>query len=141
MSDDVLREFRDAVARRSKSLKHAFRTVALEGIADQADGQFGLQLSATAWREGRPPILRLQLWPDRWVWFDARQAGPGGGWKWSWTIDGRLSHDRSARDMLDAFQGSLAHLPDSLEHAAEIWAEVLLTDAGGRRKVQLAKPN
>lgn len=141
MSDDLLKEFRDAVTRRSKSLKRALRAVELEEIVDQVDGRRGLQLSVAVWSDGKSPTLRLQLWSDRWVWFDARQAGSPGGWKWTWTTDGRLLSGRSARDLLDAFQVSRIHLLQGRAGAAEVWAHVLASEAGDRRKVQLATPD
>lgn len=44
---------------------------------------------------------RLNIWDDRWVWIDAREASES-GWIWSWTSDGRLAGECSARDLIDA---------------------------------------
>jgi len=49
--------------------------------------------------DGRSVIVRTHVWPDRWVWIDARHSVHG-GWRWQFTTQGRFVDPGGARALV-----------------------------------------
>jgi hypothetical protein len=98
--------------------------------ADFHRGETTIQLRI----DGRSVIARVHVWPDRWVWIDARHSVRG-GWRWQFTTQGRFVSAGGARalvanveKMLRTAQRTAAEVPDARR---AIWEGSLLS--GNRR--------
>lgn len=83
--------------------------------------------------------IRLQVWADRWVWFDAR-SGSKSGWVWEYTTEGRFVSDNGARDLVMRTEKSMdaSHI-ESSKVAAEmevIWSTCLATGPRADREIR-----
>jgi hypothetical protein len=79
--------------------------------------------------DGRSVIVRAQVWPDHWLWIDARHSVRG-GWMWQFTAQGRFVHPGGARalvsnveKMLRTAQRPASEVPGAM-HA--IWNGALI---------------
>ena len=86
-ADDVFA----ALNRRSKAIRYAgelsIERVTVFNAVDPLDlGRVDISIVV------KPVSVRLWVWPDRWIWLDARRPGPrhSGGWVWSQTLEGRF---------------------------------------------------
>jgi hypothetical protein len=82
--------------------------------------------------DGRSVIVRAHVWPDRWVWVDARHSVHG-GWRWQFTMQGRFVNAGGARalvakveKMLRTAQRPAGEVADAMH---EIWQGSLLSGA------------
>ena len=82
--------------------------------------------------DGRSVIVRVHVWPDRWVWIDARHSVHG-GWRWQFTTQGRFVNVGGARalvsnveKMLRTAQRPAAEVADAMQ---AIWDGSLLSGA------------
>jgi hypothetical protein len=87
-------------------------------------GQFTLHMRV----DGRSVLLRLHVWPDHWIWVDARHSVRG-GWRWEFTTEGRFLPAPGPRalcvrieQMLRAAHLTAARVPDAMRH---IWEHTL----------------
>jgi hypothetical protein len=88
-----LRAFGESVIARRKALNKKFFEVTLRReIEEEGEkAEFVLRLS----RSVKGPTVKMVLWPDRWIWIDARRAGKA-GWLAHITEEGRLHGDNAA---------------------------------------------
>jgi hypothetical protein len=71
-------------------------------------GQTALQLRV----DGRSVLIRLHIWPDHWMWIDARHSVRG-GWRWEFSAEGRFLPAPGPRALVAKVEQMLraAHLP------------------------------
>lgn len=131
-----LKAFAAALAARSKALKRRFFDVALCRGADSG-GDYP-EIAEATFRKLRSPkskSIRLVIWPDRWVWVDAREAGPA-GWKWSFNAEGRISSAKTWADLIRSVEDLDVLFSSSADHsmvdrASAAWDAVLLKGPSG----------
>jgi hypothetical protein len=105
---EFLEELAIAFRKRRKALSHRLQSAECAKVYELAEGKkmerLEIYLPYFDWA-----ILRLHAWPDRMIWVDARQSAKK-GWAWSWTQDGRLLGDCSARDVIGALEDTIGPL-------------------------------
>ena len=96
--------------------------------ADIHRGETTIQLRV----DGRSVLVRAHVWPDHWVWIDARHSVRG-GWRWQFTTQGRFVNAGGARalvvnveKMLRTAQRPASEVPDAMR---EIWEGSLIGSA------------
>jgi hypothetical protein len=95
-----------AFERRSKALRYHTKRFALERAVG-ADGDERLNVDVST-LEARPTQVRLSLWPDGAIWFQAAQPGvrAQGGWDFLFSFDGTLG-DLPPDELVSMFESSL----------------------------------
>jgi len=133
--DITLQEFSNAVHVSLKSMKRRFFRVTLERMLDKELSEYA-ELTLNISRHFKGPLVKIKVWPDRWLWIDMRRAAPGGGWLWSLTIEGRLSGNETWAQVIKRIKD----LPDiiglevneeSLLNVKRLWTKILLKGPAG----------
>jgi hypothetical protein len=128
---EFLSEVGSSVRRRQKAIKHKAFGLNCERLWETTDGtkREKLELTLLGPTSSRSAQLRFFAWSDRWIWVDARE-GSKLGWKWEWTIQGRILGHVTGRDLMDAVESSYAASPflsdrDFLDEIESIWRPLL----------------
>ena len=123
--------FADAFRRRSRALKRSFSTVKLEKILERTDGLVRERIDVRLQKRQSPKslVFSVHFWADRWLWVDIREGGDR-GWKFEWTIEGRLSGQKSAVDIVEAITVTDRALfninGDHADAINAIWREIVI---------------
>lgn len=125
---NALNDFKDAVLKRSKSLKNRFYDFDLVSLVDN-----GCEVAQLTLRRSRSPksaTIKVNVWPDRWIWVDAREMASR-GWEWSFGTEGRLSGSMKWSDVIRSVEKLddclvIDTSSEGLRAAARIWQPVLL---------------
>src|SRR5258708_34074230 len=128
---EFLSEVGVSIKRRQKAIKHKAFGLSCERLWEKTDGtkREKLELTLLGPPSLRSAQLRFFAWSDRWIWADARE-GSKLGWKWEWTIGGKILGDVTGRDLIDAVESSYAASPflsdrDFLDEIKAIWKPLL----------------
>ncbi len=134
---NVLTEFRDAVMKRSKSLKSMFYLTDLSreirGGKDVPKEVAVLVLRRL--RSSKSVTITINTWPDRWVWIDARE-GSKSGWLWSFNAEGRLAGGKNWTDLINGIKEMNEKIDTDVaengwQTTLKIWNKLLLTGPTG----------
>ena len=121
MNIQFLADFLEGLGKRREAIRHKVRSLAIEQVTD--DEQEKLEISS---RTG-PAALRLFLWDDRWVFFDARTRTKDKGWAWEFTHEGRLVGS-DTQGLVEALEASIdAAYEQSSEGLERVWKPLLAT--------------
>jgi hypothetical protein len=128
---EFLSEVGDSVRRRQKAMKHRAFGLSCERLWETTDGtkREKLELTLLGPPSSRSAQLRFFVWSDRWIFVDARE-GSKLGWKWEWTIEGKILGGVTGRDLIKAVESSYAASPffsdlDFLDEIKSIWKSLL----------------
>lgn len=103
--DEFLESTAVSLRKRTKALGHLVPHVDISKVYDAGTvRRERLEVSLSGYQSNNP-TLRMHVWPDRWVWVDARELSKR-GWVWAWTYEGRLLGDRSGRDLVATLENS-----------------------------------
>ena len=135
---DFAHSVRDSFKKRSRALSRRGAVVDCTPVKEIIDGEESLEnrLDVTiSYRvDGARVSMRLKVWADRWVWFDARCASKL-GWVWSHTAEGRFISDNGARDLVARAEKAMdaSHLEIKKVEAEmeRIWSTNLATGPRG----------
>lgn len=117
-----------SLRRRRKALRHEIRELRIERIIERGDDGAREKLEIHC-GDARRLGMRLFVWDDRWLWFDAREGSKADGWLWEYTRDGRLFGDDPGRRLVKALEDSIAATfelsRNDLARLARIWTPLL----------------
>ena len=129
---EPLQGIANAMAKRSKALKHRFADVRLERDHDDRFTPPMERLCASFSR-GHTTTARieLQVWANRWALVDARESSKA-GWLWSFRSEGRIAGGKDGADLIRAIEDVKKCLPwgtskGDLDGASSIWSKLLIT--------------
>jgi len=121
-----------SLRKRHKSLKHKLHSITCNKVYEVYEDNTKLEKLELDFRESRTyngMTCRLFVWPDRWVWVDARKATKK-GWEWEWTFEGRLLGGYGGRELISAIEEALFESTDEnfkpiMFEVKEIWRPLL----------------
>ena len=127
--DPLLNECATAFERRGKAIRYQTKALAIER-AVEADGAERLNVDAST-VEARPTQVRLVLWAEGGLWFQAARPGPSarGGWDFLFSFNGTLG-DVDPDELVATFESSLGevHASSGVSDAAArllaLWSRV-----------------
>ena len=120
--------FRTALRKRRKAIKQKLRQLETERLVDRSDeGDLsGLSVECDLWMPRTR--IRICVWDNRWVWFDARQ-GSKQGWRWFYTHEGRMFGEETGPRLVAALESSVGSAHDAAHDGrmtfAAIWEPLL----------------
>jgi hypothetical protein len=126
--NDFVSEFAFALHKRAKAIKHRGVKIESQRVKEIKNGVESpiarLDVKLT-YRIEQRVTLTVAVWPDRWIWVDARRSSKR-GWLWASTLEGRFLARAGAPDLvrhieatLDASHGPHDHVPHKI---AAVWA-------------------
>jgi hypothetical protein len=114
-----------AIASRRKPLRYKVRGLEVQRSADGESEKLAIECMLQGIQR---TVVRLLVWPDRWIWIDARQSSKA-GWIWQFTTEGRLRGGLPAATLSQALEDSLAaaHAGSqaSSEELRKLWEPLL----------------
>jgi hypothetical protein len=126
-----LAEVAASIKRRQKAIKHRAFGLSCERLWETSDEikREKLELMLLGPKSSRSAQLRFFAWSDRWIFADAREASKV-GWKWDWTVEGRILGHVTGHDLIAAVESSYAASPffterDFLDEIKSIWQPLL----------------
>jgi len=137
-----LNDFVSSIKARSKSLKSKYYYINIEKVIEGVEGfDAKAELTLRKSRSHKSITVRLNVWPDRWVWVDAREASDK-GWLWSFNEEGRLAGGKNWSDVIRCAEAMAeiftAGVDNGAKKAGEIWRKTLVKGpVGEARKVRL----
>jgi hypothetical protein len=99
-----LEEVLFALGRRRKAIRYRVRDLDVQRTTDEDSEKLSIECKPMGVQR---TIVRLFVWPDRWIWIDARKSSKN-GWVWQFTMDGRLAGGLAAEDLIKALEGSIS---------------------------------
>ena len=121
-----------SLSKRHKSLKHKLHSISCDKVYEVNEDNEKLEKLELHLRDSRSSNgmqCRLFVWPDRWIWIDARK-GAKKGWEWEWTFEGRLLGEFGGRELISAVEKALfdsidEHFKPVMSEVEEIWRPLL----------------
>jgi hypothetical protein len=130
----LLSECAKAFERRSKAIRYQTKAFAIERSVG-ADGGERLNVDVSTLVD-RPTRVRLSLWPEGALWFQAAQPGTSarGGWDFLFSFEGTLG-DLHPDELVSTFESSLHELhgyvhASAAERLLALWSRVQPIAAG-----------
>lgn len=123
-------DFLESLRRRHRALKHKLHSIECERVFEEVDGVKSerIDLRLQRFASSQSLVLRVQLWPDRWAWVDAREGGRN-GWTLEWNFQGRAAGRITGQQFVAALEETLHELNSGVvnhDKLGHIWAPILL---------------
>lgn len=123
-----------SLKKRRKSLAHKNVTIRCDKVYETTEGlrtEIAEVVLDDSIAPNRSAALRLNVWPNRWVWVDARKYEKK-GLAWSWSFEGRLQGNCSARDLVETAEESFlfsryADPSPTISEINKYWHAILAT--------------